>query len=382
MKKAIYRTLLLIAMGASVTGCQKESPLPVDEGSPLKIELVTSSQDVTVLDGNLVFENEAHLNQMAEKLSLMTPQERVEFEDDLGFRSQGTIFHLVTEAETNHQESFFEGLDPDLEVEECEALGYYYEPTALYTEFLEKGVIKETVYEDRSRAFDLAIDNPHLQNVINEEGSVIVGDKKIVLEGINVREYSIETGELLSETESGKVNLNGQYDFRKHARRPGHESADGTKWWINDPGQNNNYRYYAQAYFHSSFTTQLLAQTYYWIARAEQKKWGNWATRNNYNPIWGISANWAYDYYIQYKGQFNPTLHTSASLPLPNSANRPMSPYGLANLHTNYTVRYMHPHGTYTISAGGYFWENLRVYNHSYVFKFSGGPSGYSYTGQ
>ena len=208
----------------------------------------------------------------------------------MGFTSLTSIYFHINEEEIKHQESYFEGVSPDLAVAEYEAMGLHYEHTAIFQDYLEKGVIKEIVYEDKSRAFELAIDNPHLQDVLNEEGVVYVGDRRIVVEGELTKEISVETGELLSQHTTLKTDLNGDYDFQKNARRPGYETVSGNKYWITDPVQGNNYRYYAQAYFHSSYTTQLLAQTYYWIARAEQKKWGNWATRNDYNPIWGISA--------------------------------------------------------------------------------------------
>ncbi len=381
MKKILYRSLILAGMGLAITSCKKETLVPATEDPVAVIEALSFSNAIEVEDGALVFENEQHLNKTLEDLSLMTPMERIEFEDQLGFRSQGSILFMVNEAENAHQEAFFKGLDPDLEVAELEAMGYNYKPTTMYSEYLEKGILKEIIHADNSRSFELAIDNPHLENAVNEEGVVIVGDTKITLEGTLVKEYSLSTGQLLGQHAAHKVNLNGEYDFQKNARRPGHEVQSGNKWWIYDPGQNSNYRYYAQAYFHSSYTTQLLAQTYYWIARAEQKKWGNWATRNDYTPIWGISAAWAYDYWVKYKGITAPQKHTNTFNPLPNTYNRPTSPYNLSNLHTNYTVRYMYPHGTFTISLGA-FWENLRIFNHSYVFKFSGGPSGYNYTGQ
>lgn len=380
MNKKIIQCLMLLVIGIIVTGCQKDEIVPNVETSPIKIEQATFSKDVEVLDGALVFENEQHLSATLESLSLMSPTERIEYEDELGFRSQGSLWFLINEAETNHQESFFKGVDPNLEVEDYEEMGYFYENTALYAEYLNKEIIKEFVNEDRSTSFELVIDNPRLENIVNEDGVFFVGEKKHVLKGKELKEYSASTGELLNTSTAEKVSLNGEYDFQKNARRSGHESQSGNKWWITDPAQGNNYRYYAQAYFHSSFTTSLLAQTYFWTARAEQKKWGNWATRNNYNPIWGIAASWNYDYWVTFKGQYYGTKYTDSSNPLSNSSNLPTSSYYLSNLHTNYTVRNMHPNGVYTISVGA-FWENLRVFNNSYVFKFSGGSSGYNYTG-
>lgn len=377
-------SLVLFTIATVAFGCQKELETPTMADDSILDATTPSSDEFRIIDGVLAFESPAQLDATLEKLSMMSPEDKVAFEDEHGFRSLNSIYHLVTEAEVDHQEEFFKGLDPDLEVAELEQMGYFYQHTPLFTDYLQEGVIKEIIGADGSRAFDLSIDNPALANVLTEEGAVIVGDKKFVFEGDAAFELNLNREGQEIPGESQRVALNGQYNFYKNARRPGYETAYGTKYWINDPGQNNNYRYYAQVNFTSSFTTLSLSQSFYWIARAEQKKWGNWATRSNYNPIWGISANWSYDYWVIYDGMGFGVVHDGQWYPLPNTYNRPTSPYGLASLHTNYTVRYLHLHSTYTISgkANYDFFDNVRVYNDNWTFKFSGGPSGYSYVGQ
>ena len=125
MKKILYRSLILVAMGLTITSCEKETLIPAAEEPGAVIEEVSFSKEIEVEDGALVFENEQHLNKTLEDLSLMTPQERIEFEDELGFRSQGSILFMVNEAENAHQEAFFKGLDPDLEVAELGSDGLY-----------------------------------------------------------------------------------------------------------------------------------------------------------------------------------------------------------------------------------------------------------------
>lgn len=384
MKKLITRSWLLLAMAMLAFGCQKELETP-----PVADDSVTDTGnavagDFRLVDGVLAFESPAQLDALLEKLSLMSPAEKLAFEDEHGFRSLNSIYHLVTQAEIDHQEEFFQGVDPDLDVAELEQMGYFYQRTPLFTDYLQTGVIREITEADGSKAFALSIDNPALENVLTEKGAVIVADKKFVFEGDVAFQINLNREGQEIPGESQKVTLNGEFDFRKHARRPGYDSHDNGKYWINDPGQNDNYRYYAYANFNSSFTTLSLTQSFYWAARAEQKKWGNWATRNDYNPIWGISANWSYDYWVIYDGMGFGVVHDGQFYPLPNTYNRPTSPYGLASLHTNYTVRYLHLHGTYTISgkANYDFFDNVRVYNDSWTFKFSGGPSGYTYVGQ
>jgi hypothetical protein len=375
---------MLIAIAMVAFGCQKELETPPVAGDfTIDVEAPVSGE-FRIVDGVLAFESPAQLDATLEKLSLMSPTEKIAFENEHGFRSLNSIYYEVTQAEVGHQEEFFKGLDPELEVADYERMGYFYESTPLFTDYLEKGVIKQIIEPDGSRAFDLSIDNPALENVLTEKGAVIVGDKKFVFEGDAAFEMNLNREGQVIPGESQKVALNGEFNFYKNARRPGYESAYGTKYWINDPGQNNNYRYYAQVNFSSSFTTLSLTQSFYWIARAEQKKWGNWATRNNYNPIWGISANWSYDYWVIYDGMGFGVVHNGVNYPLPNTYNRPTSPYGLTSLFTNYTVRYLHLNGTYNIkpTLNYDFFDNVRVYNDSWTFKFSGGPSGYTYIGQ
>lgn len=382
MKKTLPLGLLCLALCFIFVGCQKEELTSTDTVDNSTIAQQTFSKTIAVKNGALVFENDAHLKHWTQELAAMTPQERIEFEDGLGFRSLSSIYHEVNQAEIQAQEVFFRGVNPDLEVAEYEEMGLFYENTPLYRSYLAKGTISEFTHSDRSKSFVLTVDQPHLEQVLNEAGDVVIGEQLISYRGDGTWVYNAETGELIREVESGKTSLNGEFDFRMHARRPGAESQSGNVWWIKDPAKGSNYRYYAFAHFNSSYTTSLLAQTYYWAARAEKKSWGNWNTNNNYNPIWGISAQWSYDYWINHPKLMFPVKRDGSQYPLPNNSNRPESPYSLSNLNTNYTVRYMYPHGNFTISSPYTFWENVRIYNQSYTFKFSGGSSGYNYVAQ
>jgi hypothetical protein len=371
----------MVLLGMAAVGCQKEVLEPVVAEDATAITQPAFTKAITVEDGSLVFENEEHLNATLEQLSLMQPQERVAFEDDLGFRSLGSIYHLVTEAETQHQDAFFKDLDPDLGVADCERLGYFYKPTSIYADYLKKGVIEEITYADRSRAFALTIDNPAYENVLNERGEVIVGDRLLVFEGATYQEFMRGSHALVPQSGSQKITVNGEYDFTIRAHRPGYETASGSVVWLQDPARGSNYRYYARVTFRSGYTTSTISQTFFWDAKAQQRRFGNWATRSSYNPIWGISGSWRYDYWIIYNNASYGVVRDGAQYPLPNMTPRPTSPYYLSGLNTNHTVRYLYPHGFFARSStiGWNFFENLRLYNYAFTISFSGGSSGYGY---
>jgi hypothetical protein len=167
----------------------------------------------------------------------------------------------------------------------------------------------------------------------------------------------------------------GNYNFVK--------GIYGSSNWITDPARGSNYRYCSYVFFSSDYNIYTLQQNYYWYARAEQKKWGTWATRNDYKPIWGFNSQWNFEYKIVNKqtGYVSTIDGNSPENFLSNTNNRPTSPYYLSNLNTNYTVRYLYPHGYYSIPSYWpfYIFDNVRIYYSSYSSSFTGGASGYSY---
>lgn len=385
MEKSLFRGFILYGMLLFfVAGCSKENDLAPSNATNGSFTNAPITRNVTVIDGVLSFESEGQLFATMNDLSMMEIQDRIVWEDQHGFRSIGTIRHLVNEAEVQNQEQFFAGVDPDLEVADYERMGLFYEPSSLYSEYLDKRVITETIDEKGARSFAPTIDEPGYENVLDEQGRVIVDGNILIFDGTTRRVMKLAGKGLEVVPGTEKITSNGQYNFKRNARLGGFETLSGDKYWITDLAKGNKYRYYAQASFSSGYTVSLLSQTFFWTARAEHKKWGNWATRNNYLPIWGISAHWSYDYWIIYNGAGYGVVRDGSMYPLPNSTPWPTSPYSLSNLNTNYTVRYLHPHGmfTYSYGAGFQFFENTRVYNHGWTFKFSGGPSGYSYVGQ
>lgn len=388
MKKHTFKLLLITASFGVMAGCSKELQTITADNSASNAIGISQAQDKgmpTAHNGILHFSNEAQLSHYLTMTSSMAPEERIRLEKQLGFESLTTILDRVTEAEVKHQEEFFAGLDPDLSPDAYVQMGYRYERTPLFKQYQAQGLIKDITYADGSKAFELAIHNPAYQNAIGTAKSIQIGQTLVQFEGLNGQTVTLSAVGASAGQSTNKITLNNEYNFVKHARRPGNESWTGTVYWITDPAKGSNYRYYAYAQFSSSFTVTTLSQTYFWTARAEQKKFGNWATRNDYLPIWGISASWSYEYWVIFPGAGYGTKRDGALYPLPNNANNPTSPYSLSGMNSNFIGnRYMYPHGLYSItsSAGYQFWDNVRIYNSSYTFKFSGGCCGYDYVGQ
>lgn len=372
MKYSILKksSLLLVAITALIS-CEKESL----ENS---VDQKTATESILKKEnGMLVFKDYAEMEMINNKLNRLTNLELQEWESKNNFQSLASLERKINDAEVEHQEEFFKGLNPNLSVEQYEKMGYFYKHSELYKTYLNKGTIQEKIEKDGSIATELSIKNHLYLHVLNQDGKVMVGNEIVEFRDNDTFVYGKKSNELLRTTIGNHdQSLNNEFNFDKGTGSVGSR-------YITDPAKGSNYRYYAFVKFSSSYTVSTLSQTFYWEARAEQKKFGNWNTRNDYNPIWGCSANWSYDYWIIYPGAGFGVKRDGAQYPLPNSSNKPTSPYSVSNLNTNYTVRDLQFSSIYSINPAtiGYsFFENVRVYNYNFTFKFSGGSSGYNYS--
>lgn len=366
--KNSFLSLLLIA---TIFSCEKE---PIEN-----VVEKTSASDLNVKSKNgvLVFKDYQQMEIVRNKLANLSEDEIQIWEAQNDFQSLLSLEKKINYAEVKHQESFFKGVNPNLSVKEYEAMGYFYKHTDLYNTYLKKGVIEEKIQNDGSISTELSVKDHYLLNILSEEGKVIVADELIVVKNKDTYVYDTKSNKLLRSTNSTNQKLNNEFNFDKGTGTVGNR-------FISDPAKGSNYRYYAYVKFSSSFTVSSLSQRLYWEARAEQKKFGNWNTRNDYNPIWGCSAYWSYDYWIIYPNTGFGVVRNGSQYPLPNSSNKPTSPYYVSNMHTNYTgPRELQFSDIYSINpttVGYSFFDNVRVYNYSFEFKFSGGSSGYNYT--
>ncbi|VXA98190.1 hypothetical protein FLAVO9AF_10205 [Flavobacterium sp. 9AF] len=375
MKKQIVKGIIISFLVLSLPSCEKE----FEDNATTTAKAEEPLARVQNQNGILIFSDYDELEAVNARLASLPFDQLDIWENQNNFLSLASIDRKINEAEVQHQETFFKGLNPDLTVAEYQSLGYRYEHTAIYKNYLNKGTIVRNIETDGSISTELAVKNHGYLNVLNFEGKVIVGNELVWFADDGTFVYKKNSTNLLRKSSIDThvaSKLNGQYNFNKG-------TGNSSNRWITDPAKGSNYRYYGKVIFTSSFTVSSLSQNFYWEARAEQKKFGNWNTRNNYNPIWGCAANWSYDYWIIYPGAGFGTVRDGSMYPLPNSSGKPTSPYYVSNLNTNYTVRSLQFSSMYTIvpaSIGYSFFDNVRVYNYNFVFKYSGGASGYNYT--
>lgn len=364
-KKLIYGLLSFSLLG--MVACKKEL---LKDNTEKTEKLVLN--DVRSENNVLIFKNTEQLNKKLFELSEMSHAERIEWEESIGFESLFSLHTRLNDIEVERIEDFFKGVDPDLTVAEYESMGLNYQPSDLYKKYVKKGIINRVTEDDGSYSTELSIENKAFLFVLSEEMKFKVADLLYSFDNHSLRVIDEKSGKVVHEENfSENQKGNGDYNFYK--------GIYGSSGWITDPARGSKFRYRSFMRFASNYTTNILNQSYYWYARAERKRFGNWSTRNGYLPIWGFYANWKYSYEISVNGAYPTTVTSSSSN---NVLPAPSSPYSLSGLNTNYTVRYLQPNGFFSKSSGGgyVFADNVQIYNDSYSSSFTGGSSGYSYS--
>ncbi len=364
MKSNLIKTVAIALATTAMFGCQKEV---LDSNALEKRAFDPISEGIGVESGALVFESESELYESLEKISLMTSAERRVFESKHNFKSLGTILADVNEAETMREETFFRGLDPDLTVDQYEAMGYHYTPSDLYTEYIEKGVLVEEVEADRSRSFHLSVDNPGFVNVLNESGIVFAGDKKYAFDHSLMKVYDKVSNTLLHQ-----VSFDAATDLTSNW-------SQDSGWKYDGSNKRYNYKVYGSCITSSPTSNSGIIQSSFYVdALAQNRKWGSWASRSSYMPVYSFSGSWTADYratqspYL--KGGLNPVYLIDGDHTSPFSWHSASDPYG----QTNHFLRYLRPNGSWTL-AGWYIKMAFDVH-YNMTFQFSGGPSGFTHT--
>ncbi len=151
MKKLIY--LFIVGFVISTISCNESS----DDFLQFSEESETS---VMLKNGMLVFSNE---NAMSKALS-----GELELPFALSFISKKDLFNRISDTEYEYATSLKDLSDE--EYEKCQ------KHSSLYLESLEKGLIKEEVYEDNSVLYDLDILYPNYAKILNQEGFFGIGN--------------------------------------------------------------------------------------------------------------------------------------------------------------------------------------------------------------
>jgi hypothetical protein len=357
MKKWIVCSMLLAAIAA--TGCEKETLQPESPS-----DVATPHAATRVENGSLVFADENQLYAYLESAAALSPAQRLALENRMGFRSLGTLYEEIQAAEERHLADFFKGLSPDLSVAAYADLGYVYTPTDLYRENLERGILVETIEADQSRSYKLAIDNPGFVHVLDADGDVLAGGKRYHFEGDRLLVYARKTNTLLHTV-----------DFQA--------ATDMTSNWTQDSGwqydgsdKRFSYKVYGTCITSSQTSSSgLIESSFYVKARGENKKFGTWAARSSYLPVYSFSGSWTANYTAKScyncAVQTNPLFLNDADYTSPFSWHSANDPNG----QTNNFLRYFKPNGSWALSG----WYIMSPFDVHYTmnFTFSGGSSGY-----
>ena len=352
--------------------CKKEKPqVGVNAVNEIKEEKIT--QPVKSEDGVLVFENYAHLCKYLEEISKSNFESKVGFEKTLGFVSLGTIQKQIENEEISHQESFFAGVDPNLTVAEYKSMGLNYLHTDIFNDYLSKKVINKIIEKDGSWAFELNVKSPGFVHALNVDGNVIVGDKLYHFYDTYLEIKNLQSNEIVSV-----VNL-------------GQNTDKMTSNWTKYNGSNNQdiweelssttrikYKVFGTCITSSNTTVGgLIDATFYAQALAQNKKFGSWAGRAEYRPIYSFSGSWTSKYSAQQcftcPVQWNPVALSDNDYTSPFSWSSSSDPNG----STNNFIRYFKPNGSWKLPSPWLVVDPFQV-TYSMNFNFSGVSSGFT----
>lgn len=366
MKKLIFAGIFLCLTGGAVVSCKKDNRQNFN--SEYGVKEVSFTKEIEVENGTLVFENEAHLLSELEKISKLTIEEKIIYENKFGFRSLGTIEQLINKAEIEHQDEFFQGIDPNLSVKEYEAMGLFYKNTDIFTKYLNKKIIKVNYEKDSSYSFELTVKSPGFIYVLNEAGEVIVGEKLFKFHDSYLTISNKATNQVI------KI-----INFSETIEKMTSNWSQGGAWVYDGTSKRYNYQVYGASITSSNETPGgLIDAVFYVQAIGQEKKFGSWAGRSSYLPVYSFTGSWTANYTAQQC--FTCSIQTN---PFALNDSDFTSPYSWSSVsgggQTNNFLRYLKPNGSWALPTP---WLVVSAFNVNYnmTFNFSGGSSGFSHT--
>jgi hypothetical protein len=367
--------ILFVACAFFFSSCAKEEIINGDDSlkdTSLSISKQEVTQPLQSKNGKLIFENEQHMFNELEKLAKMNLLEKVDWENKLNFRSLGSIEMLVNNAEVEKQEIFYKGLNPDLKISEYQAMGYKYEHTEIYKEYLASAVIEEEKDRDGNASFSLTMKNSGMANVLNDKGEVVIGNNLYRFSGYEGTIISMENNEVLN---SFSIVSNEE---KQNLFNWGQTCSCQNDGWQNTE---SNRRIFAQVvgYSLNSSSSTLIGSTFYAIARGQKKNFGTWSYSNSYNPVYRVSGSWTYDFSVQPNGLFNTITVSSTDNPpiiVLNDTDQASPLNNFVNGGNNY-LQYLKPNGSWIIPSIYSVVNSINVH-YSIDFSFSGGGSGHN----
>ncbi len=302
MKKTavtIKQFLILFIACSFIYSCDKES-IEDTETKSVDSTFKIKEQRVKVRDGMLEFISFEEFYYAINSFSDMNEEQRIQWGEKYGFETQQIIMDKISIAEDGFDEEYYAGIDENASPNELESLNRPVAFSNLYSQYLDKGFIKQTIEEDGAYSYSLRVNYEPSAFVCNEQGFVIIEGSiyHYTQYGLNSKTYEgpndIALMSSKQQKSSSKMGLNDFYIDNIFSP----QGTPGSKTWYYDSPK---HRFYHFVWFRSSeLTTHKMQSTFISLSKAERKRWGKWKTRNSYMPISNITGNWnyAWDYWL------------------------------------------------------------------------------------
>ncbi len=347
--KPVFLVATIVA-AMSFTACQKEiSNSSVTPG--ISMAPVSSER------GILKFKDKETMNKTIQELQQKSIVDVTQWEKNLNFTSQFSVFNEVTNQENLHEEKCIKSGEKSVEHSD-----YYFT-------IIKENILKEVTYEDGTTSYDYNIFDASVVNVINKEGLVVINnvlhqyaDNKLKTTPYNGNASIIAIKAASKTNEHVTVT---EYSLVRDSKNP--TTASSYYWSLNTNWKTAGKlraRMHTDGYSNSSGYS---SNTIVWQVNIDfQKKnfWGNWV----YNDFTccALTGNWQYRYGVSR----NSTPFTCNTYYRMN----PFSTTPITYTYSNYwpsinklTVK-LEPNGTWFASSGGYdtFCDAVNVYTYSF----------------
>ncbi len=328
-----------------------------------------SLPNIKIIDGVLAFDTPEDFNKATLFLSLKTQTERLEWQNNIGIKTQQTIFDEICLAEDEFDNVYFAGIDENVTLEKLKEIGKEIEFSDKYKYYKDKKLIVEAIEEDGSYSFRLNTFDPVASYVLNENGFVIIRDSIYLFNNnnktISIKRYEDQSDkELLNRNsyikndkniivfEIQEKNRNQTNSFYIDNIYTNPDSGnESTPTWYYD-SSHHRFRQYVKLYSGISSNYDIyLTSRFQTEAIAEQKKWWKWKIRNSFNPIDFIGGHWNYKYAVYGANGYTADDHfndLSGGAGSGGGSNWWLNP----NVMSNHMAAYLNPTGFYTYTYG------------------------------
>jgi hypothetical protein len=352
----------ITALILTTPSCKKETPQPIASSNHSSTASSQIETDINIdnRDGMLYFNDNNELISTVNFLSNLSHEDRLEWNENHNIRTPQSIKDEALISQSALEESLFQNISPGLSFEELSSLGYSPEFSSILNSEVDKGnlVLREDEYGFFS--VEPTLENPVASFICNEEGFYIVNDTIVYTsnEFIALKRYEgIADKELLQRADSELSQGVFFFDLQSEERTThsfymdniwgNHGTISNPTWYYDSSTE--RFKHFVD--FESILGSNIYAMTSYFYteARAEQRRFWIWQTRNKYNPIDLIDGSWSY-FWIKLnwntsQGQYNwnNLAGGTSGHPFPFQIN----PTGTTNL----IATTLNPTGNYFLSS-------------------------------